>query len=480
MDVVMRMPDVATVDDTVKLVRWLVEVGRPVRRGDALVEVETDKAILTIESAITGTLRATAVAAGDEVATGQEIATFDVDEAIVAGMASTAVRAASMNDEPSEPISGAAGVVAGDVGLSVAHRSTLPGRATIEGGRRSFFARNREAREGGTTTRDEPRAVEPTSYDPGFLLDLYRRMVLIREFEDGVKFLFLEGTMPGTIHQCQGQEATAVGVCAALGAEDFITSTFRGHGHALARGLTVEELLFELFGATSGCCRGKGGSMHVGNMGRGMVPGIAIVGGGIPLAAGMALAFKMRKERRVVACFFGDGAVAEGAFHEGVNLAAIWDLPALFVCENNHYGASTRVDRVMRNPRIAERAATYGIRGETVDGNDVLAVYEAARTAVEECRSGRGPVLLELLTYRRTGHSRRDACNYQPKEERDEWFRRDPIDRLAKVLVDRGLADQASLDHIRAEVQAQFQAAVELARRQPMPTLDDLTTDVLA
>ena len=189
-------------------------------------------------------------------------------------------------------------------------------------------------------------------------------MVLIREFEDGVKFLFLEGSMPGTIHQCQGQEATAVGVCAALEASDLITSTFRGHGHALAKGLTPEELLFELFGAVTGCCRGKGGSMHVGNMQKGMVPGIAIVGGGVPLAAGMGLALKMQKSRSVVACFFGDGAVAEGAFHEGVNLAAIWDLPVIFVCENNLYGASTRVDRVMRNDRIADRGAAYGIRGE--------------------------------------------------------------------------------------------------------------------
>ncbi len=292
-------------------------------------------------------------------------------------------------------------------------------------------------------------------------MDLYRRMVLIREFEDGVKFLFLEGSMPGTIHQCQGQEATAVGVCAALEEGDFITSTFRGHGHALAKGLTVEELLFELFGASTGCCRGKGGSMHVGNMDKGMVPGIAIVGGGVPLAAGMALSFKMRKQRQVVACFFGDGAIAEGAFHEGVNLAAIWDLPVIFVCENNFYGASTRVDRVMRNPRIADRAAAYGIRGETVDGNDVLAVYEAARSAAADCRAGRGPVLLELLTYRRTGHSRRDACNYQPKEEREEWHGRDPIERLGKILRDRGLADPAELDRVRSEIQAQFQAAVE-------------------
>src|SRR4051812_28129650 len=231
----------------------------------------------------------------------------------------------------------------------------------------------------------ESRTTTPR-YESAFLLGLYEKMVVIREFEEGVKFLFLEGSMPGTIHQCQGQEATAVGVCSALEPADFITSTFRGHGHALAKGLTVEEMLFELFGASTGCCRGKGGSMHVGNMDKGMVPGIAIVGGGVPLAAGMALSFKMRQQRRVVACFFGDGAVAEGAFHEGVNLAAIWDLPVIFACENNLYGASTRVDRVMRNPRIADRAAAYGIEGRTVDGNDVVAVHEAARAAVDACR----------------------------------------------------------------------------------------------
>ncbi len=313
---------------------------------------------------------------------------------------------------------------------------------------------------------------------PAFLLDLYRRMVLIREFEDGVKFLFLEGTMPGTIHQCQGQEATAVGVCAALRDNDFITSTFRGHGHALAKGLTVQELLDELFGAVTGCCKGKGGSMHVGNFARGMIPGIAIVGGGIPVAAGMALAFKMQQTAQIAACFFGDGAVAEGAFHEGVNMAAIWELPVIFVCENNLYGASTHVSKVMRDTNIARRASCYGIRGQQVDGNDVVAVYEAAQTAAEECRTGKGPVLLELLTYRRTGHSRRDACHYQPQEERDAWAERDPLLRFARRLVEAGLADQPTLDAVRQEILDQFQQAVDIARHAPQPDIQELTTDV--
>lgn len=317
------------------------------------------------------------------------------------------------------------------------------------------------------------------AYPPDQLLALYERMVLIREFEDGVKFLFLEGTMPGTIHQCQGQEATAVGVCAALRADDFITSTFRGHGHALARGLSVQELLDELFGASTGCCRGKGGSMHVGNMAKGMVPGIAIVAGGIPVAAGMALAFRMQRTDRVVACFFGDGAISEGAFHEGVNMAAIWNLPVVFACENNQYGASTHVSKVMRDTNLARRVTSYGIRTEQVDGNDVLAVHAAAQAAVADCRSGRGPVFLELLTYRCTGHSRRDPCHYQPREEREAWAARDPILRLADALKRQGYVDDAGLEAIRTRIAGDFNAAVVRARNAPQPTAHDLTTDVL-
>ncbi len=472
MDFVMRMPDLSTVDETVTLIRWLAEVGQVLRRGDPLLEVETDKAILVVESAVTGTLRDIAVPAGSEVAMGQPIAMFEAGEK----------GATRSEDTPatdvSGPIAGAAGVSPGGSELAATRQPAVVVAAQPSGDRRSFFSRNRAAR--GSAPAAAEIGSSPSQYPREFLMDLYRRMVTIREFEEGVKFLFLEGSMPGTIHQCQGQEATAVGVCAALEEGDFITSTFRGHGHALAKGLTIEEMLFELFGAVTGCCRGKGGSMHVGNMARGMVPGIAIVGGGVPLASGMALAFKMRKQPHVVACFFGDGAIAEGAFHEGVNLAAIWDLPVVFVCENNLYGASTRVDRVMRNDRISDRASAYGFRGETVDGNDVLAVYEAARSAAAECRHGGGPVLLELLTYRRTGHSRRDACHYQPKDEREEWLRRDPIDRLGQLLRDRGLADQAELDRVRSDMLTRFGSAVESAKRQPLPTLEDLTTDVLA
>jgi TPP-dependent pyruvate/acetoin dehydrogenase alpha subunit len=317
-------------------------------------------------------------------------------------------------------------------------------------------------------------------HEKSFVLSLFERMVLIREFEERVKFLFLEGAMPGTIHQCQGQEATATGVCTALEPGDWITSTFRGHGHALAKGLTARELMDELFGARSGCCKGKGGSMHVGNMKKGMVPGIAIVAGGIPLAAGMALALKMRGERQVVACFFGDGAVAEGAFHEGLNMAALWKLPVLFVCENNLYGASTHVSKVMKDTRISRRASHYGFNGQTVDGNDVLAVYDSARQAAAECRAGNGPVLLELLTYRRTGHSRRDTCAYQPTEEREEWFSRDPLDRFAAVLLQRGDISQADLEQVKSSVGQQISEAVEMAKKAAPPAPEELLQDVFA
>jgi TPP-dependent pyruvate/acetoin dehydrogenase alpha subunit len=460
MEIKMRMPDLGTVDDTIKVVRWLVGIGQPVRRGQPIAELETDKSIVELEATATGVLQTIEVPEGNEAAAGHVIATI----------------AGGDDQMPVASASDSAQTLGKDITPGPAPALALPDQSKVAAVR-EHPSRARKPR---SMPVERVRTAGSFTYSREFLLELHRRMMVIREFEEGVKFLFLEGSMPGTIHQCQGQEATAVGVCAALEPKDFITSTFRGHGHALAKGISQEKLLFELFGARTGCCGGKGGSMHVGDMNKGMVPGIAIVGGGIPLAAGMALALKMQKSAAVVACFFGDGAIAEGAFHEGVNLAAIWDLPVIFVCENNLYGASTRVDLVMRNPCIADRAASYGIRGETVDGNDVLAVYEATQVAAAECRRGEGPVFLELLTYRRTGHSRRDACHYQPSEEREEWLTRDPIERLGRVLIERGFAAEADLGGMMADVQHEFQAAVVLSRSQPMPSVDDLTTDVLA
>jgi pyruvate dehydrogenase E1 component alpha subunit len=316
------------------------------------------------------------------------------------------------------------------------------------------------------------------NYDSEFLLSLYRKMVLIRQFEERVKYLFLEGVMPGTIHQYQGQEAVAVGVCSALEADDVITSTHRPHGHAIAKGVGIESLMHELFGKATGCCGGKGGSMHVGDLDKGMVPAIAIVGGNVPIGTGMALAFRMRKEPRVAVCFMGDGAVNEGAFHEGVNMGAIWSLPVLYVIENNLYSASTPIADTVRLQHLADRAAGYGIPGVTVDGNDVLAVYEAAREAAGRARTGGGPTLIEALTYRITGHSRRDACNYQPEQERKTAIEKEPIRRFAATLLAAGTASQLDLDGVRAEADAEIERAVATAMSAPDPppeaALEDL------
>lgn len=315
-------------------------------------------------------------------------------------------------------------------------------------------------------------------YEPEFLLGLYRRMVLIRRFEERVKFLFLEGSMPGTIHQCQGQEASAVGVCASLEEGDIITSTHRPHGHALAKGLGVNEMMGELFGRTSGCCKGKGGSMHMGDLSKGMVPAIAIVGAGVPVATGVALAFKMRGEKRVAVCFMGDGAVNEGAFHEGVNMGAIWDLPVVYVVENNLYGASTLSTSVVKTETIAERAAAYGIPGRQIDGNDVLKVYETASAAVERARNGDGASLLELKTYRITGHSRRDPSLYQPDEEKERALKNEPIGLFDKYLQEAGVADRETLDRLASSVDEEIEKAVSLAMAAPEPKPEDTLADL--
>jgi len=306
-----------------------------------------------------------------------------------------------------------------------------------------------------------------------FCLKLYRDMVKIRRFEERVKFLFLEGVMPGTIHQYLGQEACAVGVCAALEPHDVITSTHRPHGHCLAKGLTVSEMMAELFGRATGCCKGKGGSMHMGDLAKGVVPAIAIVGGNLPVATGIALAFKMRNERRVAVSFMGDGATNEGIFHESLNMAAIWELPVIFVVENNLYGASTPVRMVVRTETISERASIYKFPGLTVDGNDPLVVYEAARQAVDRARNGGGPTLLELVTYRITGHSRRDPALYQPEQEKQAALENEPIGRFEKFLTSSGIAEPHALQAITDEVEREVEQAVQTAMAAPEPAPEE-------
>jgi len=320
--------------------------------------------------------------------------------------------------------------------------------------------------------------VKAQAPDPKWMLGLYRQMVLIRQFEERVKFLFLEGVMPGTIHQYQGQEACAVGVCAALGPQDVITSTHRPHGHAIARGLSVGSMMAELFGKSTGCCKGKGGSMHMGDLSLGMVPAVAIVGGALPMATGIGLAFKMRSEKRVAVAFMGDGATNEGSFHEALNMAAIWDLPVVFVVENNLYGASTPVKMVVKANHISDRAAANGMPGCTIDGNDVLAVHATASQAVERARGGGGPTLLELETYRITGHSRRDPCLYQPEEERKRAVANEPIGRFAKHLLGSKAAVQGDLDAVQESVKAEVEAAVQKAMSDPEPKPEDALEDL--
>jgi pyruvate dehydrogenase E1 component alpha subunit len=310
------------------------------------------------------------------------------------------------------------------------------------------------------------------------LLRLYREMLLIRQFEERVNELYLQGKIPSTLHLYIGQEAVAAGVCAALRPDDYVLSTHRPHGHALAKGVSPGAIMAELYGKATGTCKAKGGSMHVGDFSLGMFPAIAIVGGNVPLAAGAAFASKLQKNGRVTACFFGEGAVNEGAWHEGVNAAAIWDLPVVFVCENNLYGASTPVQMVVKTETIAERGRAYGIRGLTIDGNDVLAVYHATRQAAERARAGQGPTLIECITYRQCGHSRSDPRTYRAREEEAAWKLKDPLDTYRAWLTSAQAANENEFEAIQAEVAAAIDEAIEFAETSPLPDPADIYTDV--
>ena len=305
--------------------------------------------------------------------------------------------------------------------------------------------------------------------------DLLRQMLLIRTFEDKCVELYSAGEIRGFVHLYIGEEAVAVGVNQALTTDDNIVSTYREHGHALARGMPLDSVMGEMYGKASGCSRGRGGSMHLFDVSRRFYGGNAIVGGGLPLAIGVALASKLRDDHRVTACFFGDGAVAEGEFHECMNLAALWDLPVLFCCENNLYAMGTALERAQAQTDLALRAGSYGMPAWPVDGMDVLAVEHAARSAVEAIRAGSSPHFLELRTYRFRAHSMYDPELYRDKAEVEEWKKRDPVDLLAARLRDSGELTDTELQEMTEELTGGIDQAVAAARAAPVEPAADLT-----
>ncbi len=312
------------------------------------------------------------------------------------------------------------------------------------------------------------------------LIEMFRKMLEIRFFEEKVFELYGQNLVPGTIHLYAGQEAVAVGVCSNLRKDDYITSTHRGHGHCIAKSAELKRIMAEILGKKTGYCKGKGGSMHIADFSRGMLGATAIVGAGIPIAVGAGLSIKLRGTDQVVVCFFGEGASNQGTFHEGINMASVWKLPVVFVCENNLYAMGTRQSRVMAIENIADRAIAYGIPGVVVDGNDVLAVYEVAQKAIEKARKGEGPMLIECKTYRQKGHSRVDPARYRPKEEVEEWLAKDPIKRFKEKLLQTNMLMEMEIQRIEKETSAEVEKAVKFAMESPYPAPKEALEDVYA
>lgn len=319
-----------------------------------------------------------------------------------------------------------------------------------------------------------------TACDIQWYLQAYEQMLRIRYFETKAAECFTRSELAGNIHLYMGQEASGVGACMALEKTDFITCTHRGHGHCLAKGAQADKAMAELFGKETGYCRGRGGSMHIVDVELGILGANGIVGAGIPLAAGSALASKIKKDGAVTMGIFGDAASNQGTFHESVNMAAAWKLPMVFLIENNQYGVSTEIHRVTNTETLAVRAAAYDIPGVTVDGTDVEAVYHATRQAVERARTGQGPSIVETMVYRYQGHYCGDPAVYRPKEYLTEGKSKDPIDKARAKLLALGAA-AAELDELEARMQAEIEAAYQFAKNSPDPdpaaVADDVYTD---
>lgn len=310
------------------------------------------------------------------------------------------------------------------------------------------------------------------------LKEIYEKMLKIRYFEEKAMELFRAGEIPGFLHSYLGEEAVASGVCAALKKDDYITSTHRGHGHVIAKGAHLDKMMAELFGRKTGYCKGKGGSMHIADFSIGVVGAIGIVGAGIPIANGVALTAKMKKTKRVVVSFFGDGASNQGVFHEGLNLASVWDLPVVFVCENNSYAESTPQWQHQKIKDISIRAVSYDIPGITVDGNNVIAVFEATQKAVKRARNGEGPSLIECKTYRWMGHYIGDPAYYRPKGEVKKWKNRCPIKRFKQRLLKQEALKEDELEKIEKGVKKKIKEAVTFARKSPTPEPEEALKDV--
>jgi acetoin:2,6-dichlorophenolindophenol oxidoreductase subunit alpha len=327
-------------------------------------------------------------------------------------------------------------------------------------------------------TDNRPFAIR--QYAPERLREALKKMYLIRRFEEGAEECYTRGLIHGTMHLSIGQEASAMATCMELTDDDKITSTHRGHGHCIAKGAEVSRMFAEFFGKESGYCHGRGGSMHIADIKTGNLGANGIVGGGLPIAVGSALTAKRLGKSDVTICFFGDGANNEGAFHEALNMASVWKLPVIFVCENNKYGMSTSIERSTAVANISERGAAYSMPGITVDGNDFSAVAEAVHVAIQRARAGDGPSLLENLTYRWRGHSKSDRNRYRTKDEIEEWMGRDPIEQFRAELIAHGVLDDASAEAIAEAAIAQVQAGIEFAKAGIAPALKDLTRNVYA
>ena len=316
--------------------------------------------------------------------------------------------------------------------------------------------------------------------DPELAASTLVTMWKIRRFEEAVEDLYGRGLMHGTMHLSIGQEAVPTAACLALNTDDYITATHRGHGHCIAKGADMERMMAELLAKETGYCRGRGGSMHIADTATGNLGANGIVAGGIPIATGAALSAKMRGTSQVAVAFHGDGAMGEGAWHEGVILAAMWKLPVVFLCENNLYGMSMPSERAFNLEKLSDRARGYGIPGVTVDGNDIQAVYEATQQAVDRARAGEGPTFIEARTYRWRGHSKSDKNLYRTREEIEAWRSKDPIPLFEKIVQDAGTLSADQLEAIRSDVRIELRTAVVAANNAPDATADDLLSAVYA